>query len=103
MLLRASQLELRIMRYELSDYEWSQPMLPNEPPGIPRVDDRRILNGIFWVLRSGAPWRDLPDSYGPPTTSYNRFVRCLGPDYGCVGCRSRCCGANDRYVYRPRV
>ena len=58
------------MRYELSDYEWSviKPMLPNKPRGIPRVDDRRILNGIFWVLRSGAPWRDLPDSYGPPTT-----------------------------------
>ena len=55
------------MRYELSDYEWSviKPMLPNKPRGIPRVDDRRILNGIFWVLRSGAPWRDLPDSYGP--------------------------------------
>ena len=37
------------MRYELSDYEWSviKPMLPNKPRGIPRVDDRRILNGIF--------------------------------------------------------
>jgi transposase len=58
------------MRYELSDYEWSviRSMLPNKPRGIPRVDDRRILNGIFWVLRSGAPWRDLPDSYGPSTT-----------------------------------
>ena len=65
------------MRYELSDYEWSviRPMLPNKPRGIPRVDDRRILNGIFWVLRSGAPWRDLPDGYGPHTTCYNRFVR----------------------------
>ena len=43
------------MRYELSDYEWSviKPMLPNKPRGIPRVDDRRILNGIFWVLGSG--------------------------------------------------
>jgi transposase len=65
------------MRYELSDYEWSviRPMLPNKPRGIPRVDDRRILNGIFWVLRSGAPWRDLPDGCGPHTTCYNRFVR----------------------------
>lgn len=65
------------MRYELSDYEWSviRPMLPNKPRGIPRVDDRRTLNGIFWVLRSGAPWRDLPDRYGPHTTCYNRFVR----------------------------
>lgn len=65
------------MRYELSDCEWSviRPMLPNKPRGIPRVDDRRVLNGIFWVLRSGAPWRDLPETYGPCTTCYNRFVR----------------------------
>ena len=55
------------MRYELSDFEWSvvKPMLPNKPRGMPHVDDRRVLNGIFWVLRSGAPWRDLPGIYGP--------------------------------------
>jgi transposase len=65
------------MRYELSEHEWTKikPMLPNKPRGVPRVDDRRILNGIFWVLRSGAPWRDLPHDYGPHTTCYNRFVR----------------------------
>lgn len=50
-------------------------LLPNKPRGVPRVDDRRVLNGIFWVLRSGAPWRDLPERYGPRTTCYNRFVR----------------------------
>src|ERR1700720_4048883 len=38
-------------------------------------DDRRVLNGICWVLRSGAPWRDLPDCYGPCITCHNRFVR----------------------------
>ena len=55
------------MRYELSDSEWSviDAMLPNKPRGVPRVDDRRVLNGIFWILRSGAPWRDLPAIYGP--------------------------------------
>lgn len=65
------------MRYELSDYEWTaiRPMLPNKPRGVRRVNDRRVLNGIFWVLRSGAPWRDLPEKYGPRTTCYNRFVR----------------------------
>ena len=65
------------MRYELSDYQWSviKPMLPNKPRGVPRVDDRRGLNGIFWVSRSGAPWRDLPENYGPHTTCYKRFVR----------------------------
>ena len=52
-----------------------KPMLPNKPRGVPRVDDRRTLDGIFWVLQSGAPWRDLPKLYGPHTTCYNRFVR----------------------------
>jgi transposase len=71
------QTEARIMRYELADYEWIaiKPMLPNKPRGVPRVNDRRVLNGIFWVLRSGAPWRDLPEMFGPYTTCYNRFVR----------------------------
>ncbi len=65
------------MRYELTNYEWTaiKSFLPNKPRGVPRVDDRRVLNGIFWVLRSGAPWRDLPDDFGPYTTCYNRFVR----------------------------
>jgi transposase len=65
------------MRYELSNDEWIaiKPMLPNKPRGVPRVNDRRVLNGIFWVLRSGAPWRDLPSNFGPYTTCYNRFVR----------------------------
>jgi transposase len=64
-------------RYDLTDFEWRliEPLLPNKPRGVPRVDDRRVLNGIFWVLRSGAPWRDLPERYGPPTTIYNRFNR----------------------------
>jgi transposase len=64
------------MRYELTDEEWAaiKPMPPNKPRGVPRVNDRRVLNGIFWVLRSGAPWRDLPDNFGPYTTCYNRFV-----------------------------
>jgi hypothetical protein len=49
--------ELRTMRYELTDYEWTaiKPMLPNKPRGVARVNDRRVLNGIFWVLWSGAP------------------------------------------------
>ena len=67
----------RMSRYDLTDSEWRviEPLLPNKPRGVPRVDDRRVLNGIFWVLRSGAPWRDLPERYGPRTTCYNRFVR----------------------------
>src|SRR5713101_2466706 len=58
-MIQAPKLELRITRCEFSDREWSviRPMLPNKPRGIPRVDDRRVLNGIFRVRRSGAPWR----------------------------------------------
>jgi transposase len=65
------------MRYELTDYEWVaiKPFLPNKPRGVPRVNDGRVLNGIFWVLRSCAPWRDLPDNFGPYAACYNRFVR----------------------------
>jgi transposase len=68
--IQTPKLGARIMRYELADYEWVaiKPMLPNKPRGVPRVNDRRVLNGIFWVLRSGAPWRDLPDHFGPYTT-----------------------------------
>jgi transposase len=63
------------MCYELSNSEWNtiRAMLSNKPRGVARVDDCRVLNGI-WVLRSGALWSDLPDVYGPRTTCYNRFV-----------------------------
>ena len=46
-------------RYDLTDFEWRTiaPLLPNKPRGVPRVDDRRVLNGIFYILRSGSPWR----------------------------------------------
>jgi hypothetical protein len=51
--IQASKPGLRIMRYELTNHEWAsiKPMLPNKPRGVPRVNDRRVLNGIFWVLR----------------------------------------------------
>jgi putative transposase len=45
-------------RFDLTDFEWSviQPLLPDKPRGVARVDDRRVLNGIFWRLRTGALW-----------------------------------------------
>ncbi len=63
--------------YELTDREWQiiQPLLPNKPRGVPRVDDRRVLNGIMWRFRSGSIWAEIPEDYGPATTCYNRFVR----------------------------
>jgi transposase len=65
------------MRYDLTDFEWSviEPILPMDRRGPKPRDNRRVLNGIFWVLRTGAPWRDLPERYGPYTTAYNRFNR----------------------------
>jgi len=43
--------------------------------GRPRVDDRRVISGIIFVIRNGLRWRDLPPSYGPHKTIYNRFIR----------------------------
>ena len=43
--------------------------------GVPRVDDRRIISGIIFVIRNGLRWRDAPKEYGPHKTIYNRFIR----------------------------
>jgi transposase len=52
-----------------------QPLLPNKPGGVPRVDDRRVISDIIHVIRGGLMWRDAPAAYGPHKTLYNRFVR----------------------------
>src|SRR4051794_12602817 len=66
-------------RYELTDAQWArlEPLLPPEKPwtGRPNDDHRQILNGILWVLNSGAPWRDLPRRYGPVGPVSSRFYR----------------------------
>ena len=66
-------------RHELTDEHWERltPLLPPEKPatGRPNKDHRTILNGILWILRTGAPWRDLPERYGPWHTVYSRFRR----------------------------
>ena len=70
-------MEIMMARYDMTETEWKyiQPVLPTKVRGKPRVDDRRVINGIFYVLRSGCAWRDLPRRYGPYTTVYNRFNR----------------------------
>jgi len=60
-----------------SEAEWSrvETLLPKGRRGARRVDDRRVISGIIYMLRSGARWRDCPPEYGPHTTIYNRFNR----------------------------
>ena len=43
--------------------------------GVPRVDDRRVISGIVFVIKNGLRWRDAPAAYGPHKTIYNRFIR----------------------------
>ena len=67
-----------VRRYELTDEEWERlrPYFRERQAGDkgrPRREPRTILNGIFWLARSGAVWRDLPDRYGPWQTVYRRF------------------------------
>ena len=61
----------------LSDEAWAaiEPHLPRNQPGARRVDDRRVISGIFHMLKSGGRWCDCPADYGPSTTVYNRFNR----------------------------
>ena len=65
------------MRYELEDQHWERlaPLLPTSGRGGQWRDHRQVLNGISWILHTGAPWRDLPDRYGPWQTVYERFNR----------------------------
>lgn len=68
-------------RYELTESEWNRikDMLPPEHPkegkrGRPaKCDNRSAMNGILWIARGGAPWRELPERYGPWQTIYSRF------------------------------
>lgn len=52
-------------RYELTETERAiiEPLLPNKPRGVPRVDNRRVINGILWRFRTGSPWADVPERY----------------------------------------
>jgi transposase len=66
-------------RFELTDEQWQrlERLLPPARPrtGRPNDDHRRIVNGILWIHRTGSPWRDLPERYGPWGTVSSRFYR----------------------------
>lgn len=70
--------EVIAMTRPLTDAQWArlQPLLPpTRKQGRPRADDRRTLDGILYVLRTGCRWRDLPPDYGSPVTCWRRFVQ----------------------------
>ena len=65
---------------DLTDQQWKivEPILPLDPVredgrGRPWSERRKMLNGILWILRTGAPWKDLPPRYGPYQTAHRRF------------------------------
>jgi len=70
---------MTVRRHELTDAEWERlaPLLPPEKPktGKPNKAHRPMVNAILWKLGTGAPWRDLPERYGPWESVYTRFRR----------------------------
>ena len=66
-------------RHDLTDQVWQRlaPYLPGGPGrrGRPAQDNRQFLNAVFWILRTGAPWRDLPPDYGGWKNTHRRFCR----------------------------
>jgi transposase len=68
-----------VRRGELTDEQWArlEPLLPPQKPrtGRPNRDHRQLLNGLLWIKRTGAPWRDLPERYGSWKTVWSRFYR----------------------------
>ncbi len=66
-------------RHEVTDEQWGviQPILPKRTAktGRPPSDPRLMVNGILWILRTGSPWRDLPERFGPWQTVYDHFAK----------------------------
>lgn len=66
-------------RFELTDPEWGRlnAHLPKSKQGAgrPALDDRLFVNALIWIARTGWPWRDLPERFGPWERSYRRFSR----------------------------
>ena len=67
-----------IRRHSVTNEEWEriEPLLPKQGKmGRPRKDTRELVDAMLWIFRTGAPWRDLPEYYGPWKTVYNNFQR----------------------------
>lgn len=84
----------RVNRHGLTDDQWAvvEPLIPRpNHMGRPPRDAREMMDALMWILRTGAPWRDLPDWFGPWQTAYTRF------------CQWRDQGVLDRIVERLQV
>ena len=64
-------------RYDLTDFEWCviEPLMPMDRRGPKPQNNRQIINGMFYILRTGSPWRDLPDHFGTWNSVYQQFRR----------------------------
>lgn len=66
-------------RHEISDEHWQriEPLLPGRAgdPGVTAADNRLFINGVFWIAKTGAPWRDLPSRFGKWNSVFKRFDR----------------------------
>lgn len=65
----------KMTRKMIDDETWSrlEPLLPKQKTGRPPKDNRNFIDSVYWILRTGSPWRDMPEIYGPWKSSYNRF------------------------------
>ncbi len=68
------------VQYELKDHQWEQikGLFTPARTGRPGKDNRMMFNAILWIARTGAPWRQLPERYGPWKTVYSRFCKWRG-------------------------
>ena len=73
---------------ELTDEQWVilEPLIPVKEPredgkGRPRINNRNVLNGILWMLRTGAAWQDLPERYPSSRTCHRRFQEWSRKEY----------------------
>ncbi|MEU4659510.1 transposase [Streptomyces sp. NPDC023723] len=90
-----------VRRHELTDQEWRllAPLIPRAATGRPRVEDRRVINGMVYKIRTGISWRDLPERYGPCQTVTRTPLPTSSLPHG--GCNRRTERQRDSTTARP--
>ena len=84
-------------RHELTDEQWNaiEPLLPAPHGRRSGRGDRNFINAVVWIAKTGAPWRDLPERFGPWKTVYNRFLSWAQKDYWLGIFRGLCLNDED--------